>query len=156
MLLMQGKAKESLDSLREVIELGTAAPKAVLALAVANRGNALGALERHEEATEAYREAVALYRELSEEQEETFRSQLAICMYNLGNEFATLGRTSEAVHWHREAAETLLSLFRQHPDGFRDWMQQMLFDYLESAREAGVEVSPELQACWETFGRESR
>ncbi|WP_233261617.1 tetratricopeptide repeat protein [Vitiosangium sp. GDMCC 1.1324] len=84
-----------------------------------NLGASLSALGRREEALEATREAVDVYRELAQRNPDAFRPYLAGSLNNLGAMLSELGRREEALEATREAVDVYRELAQRNPDAFR-------------------------------------
>ncbi len=74
---------------------------------------------QREEALEAAREAVEIYRELARQRPDAFRPDLAMSLNNVANRLSDLGLREEALEAAREAVEIRRELARQRPDIFR-------------------------------------
>ncbi|MDP8225058.1 MAG: tetratricopeptide repeat protein [Candidatus Lernaella stagnicola] len=79
----------------------------------------LSALGRREEALDAAREAVKLYRELADARPDAFRPDLAASLNNLSIRLSALGRREEALDAAREAEKLYRELAKARPDAFR-------------------------------------
>ncbi|MEE1942660.1 tetratricopeptide repeat protein [Streptomyces sp. TRM 70361] len=88
------------------------------AMRLNNLSNRLGELGRREEALEAITEAVQTYRELTQEEPDTFLPDLATSLNNLSNRLGELGRREEALEAITEAVQTYRELTREQPDTF--------------------------------------
>jgi tetratricopeptide (TPR) repeat protein len=76
-----------------------------LARALMNKGVALSALGRHEEAIDYYDEAIGIYRRLVEvEGRVELENDLAGALMNKGVALSLLGRLKEAIDCHDEAS----------------------------------------------------
>lgn len=76
----------------------------------------LSKLGRREEALQAMREAVELYRKLATHNPDDFRLNLAGYLNNLGNRLSELGRREEALQATREAVEAYQTLAQSNPN----------------------------------------
>ena len=74
---------------------------------------------QREEALEAAREAVEIYRELARQRPDAFRPDLATSLSTVSSRLSALGRQEEALKAAREALEIRRMLTRQRPDIFR-------------------------------------
>ncbi|MFV8754697.1 tetratricopeptide repeat protein [Nannocystaceae bacterium ST9] len=83
-----------------------------------NLCKSLGSLGRQEDALEASREAVKLYRGLAEARRDAFLPDLAMSLVNLGAMLSSLGRPEEALEATREAVELHRKLAEARPDAF--------------------------------------
>jgi tetratricopeptide (TPR) repeat protein len=121
-----------------------------------NLGFRLHNLGQREDALNATREAVEIYRELVQLRPDAFRSKLAISLNNLGNALSGLGQREDALNATREAVEIYRELAQLRPDAFRPDLAMSLNnlgnmlsdlgrreDALDATREA-VEIRREL------------
>jgi len=111
-----------------------------------NLGIRLGDLGRREEALEAAREAVEIYRSLAAERPDAFRPDLAMSLNNLGTFLSELGRREEALEAAREAVETLTPAFLKLTRAYANWMATMARNYVERAEALGQEPDAALLA----------
>ena len=79
----------------------------------------LSDLGQREQALEAAREAVEIYRELARQRPDAFRPDLAMSLNNVANRLSDLGQREQALEAAREAVEIYRELARQRPDAFR-------------------------------------
>ncbi|WNG55263.1 tetratricopeptide repeat protein [Archangium gephyra] len=91
-----------------------------------NLGGRLSELGRREEALEATREAMGLYRTLAERNPDAFRPDLAMSLNNLGGRLSELGRREEALEATREAVELRRALAERNPDAFQPYLAMSL------------------------------
>lgn len=94
-----------------------------------NLGNACRALQRMDEAEAAYREALAIFRKLSERQPEEYLPAVALTLNNLGNFYRKVKmpdsdrtRNPEAQEAFLEALRIYNGLAQKHPDEFQPYL----------------------------------
>ena len=82
------------------------AVRMLMARALGNKGAALGDLDRHAEAVECYDAAIAIYRQLAEQDRSaTLVGDYAVSVMNKGWALINLGREEEGFRCHEEALE---------------------------------------------------
>ena len=102
-----------------------------------NRGSALAALGRHEEALAATEEAVAIRRALADECPAAFRPDLARSLNVLGDCYAALDQHDAALEAYEAAVRTLLPAFQRLPATFADQMAYSVRDYVTACARLG-------------------
>ncbi|HYO54468.1 tetratricopeptide repeat protein [Archangium sp.] len=122
-----------------------------------NLGARLRELGRREEALEATREAVEVYRALAERTPDAFRPDLAGSLNNLGAMLSELGRREEALEATREAVELRRPLAERNPNAFRPDLAGSLnnlgaiLSELGRREEALAAVNEALDSLWPLF-----
>jgi tetratricopeptide (TPR) repeat protein len=90
-----------------------------LAIALNKLAKALGEVGRREDALATARDAVAIRRELANEQPDAFRADLAVALANLGKALLDVGRREDALAVAQESVAIRRELAAQRPDAFR-------------------------------------
>ena len=105
--------------------------KGQTAMALNNLGNRLSDLGRREQALEATKEAVDIYRNLAKQRPDAFLPDLATALGALHVVYKGMGRAEEAQGTIAEALEILTPLFEAVPQAHARLMAQVLKNYLE-------------------------
>ena len=79
----------------------------------------LSEVGQRQEALEAIKEAVKIYRDLAEQNPKTFQPYLAVSLNNLVDPLSKMGQRQEALEAIKEAVEILRELAEQNPKAFR-------------------------------------
>lgn len=90
-----------------------------LAMSLNNVAIRLSDLGQREEALEAARESVEIYRELARHRPGIFHPGLAMSLNNVANRLSDLGQREDALDAAREAVEIYRELTQHRPDAFR-------------------------------------
>ncbi len=146
-----GQREEALAAVEEAAEvyraLAAARPDAFrpdLATSLNNLSLRLADLGRREEALAAIEDAVEVYRALAAARPDAFRPDLATSLGARGGVLRDLGRHTGAAETFAEGIRTIAPMFMALPEAFAGLAADLLRDYVDSAREGGLEPDADL------------
>ncbi|MFN3422527.1 MAG: tetratricopeptide repeat protein, partial [Armatimonadota bacterium] len=109
-----------LEACKEASDIARAlGDEACVALYLAMAGNGYGRAHRFEEAEEAFREAIEIYRRLAKAEPQVYEPYLAMTLNNLGYVLYNLRRFEEAEEAYREALEIRRRLAKAEPQVYK-------------------------------------
>ncbi len=137
-------AQEVVDIYRKLSEKNPSGFLPYLALSLNNLASYLSTVGRRKDSLQYAQEAVEIYRKLASQNSQAFNSELARTLIVQGKILLKLGKARDAHTSFKEALQILLPFARKLPDAFPQLLDFALQNYLESAKEAGVDLDKEL------------
>jgi tetratricopeptide (TPR) repeat protein len=121
------RAHQAVDICRKAIESG-ATSRPQLADSLNNLGIQLAGVGRSDEALAPIEEAVAIRRELAQEDPGRYNAQLANALYDLGHRLGAIGRRDDAVAATEEAVAIRRGLAQEDPGQYNPPLASALYD----------------------------